>query len=135
MKLINIFRYYWKSIFIVLFVQYLSFTSPTTFDEMPSLEIPNLDKLVHFLMYAGLTTVLIWDFKKHRKSNSNFQFFVLICIVFPILFGGIVEILQSAYFAPRTGDWFDWLADLSGVLCASLWMRLIRPRILSKSVR
>ncbi|HEY5507907.1 MAG TPA: VanZ family protein [Paludibacter sp.] len=134
MKLINIFRHSWKSIFTVLFIQYLSFTSPATFDKMPALEIPNLDKLVHFLMYAGLTTVLIWDFKKRRKSNSNLQFFVLICIFFPILFGGIVEILQSAYFAPRTGDWFDWLADISGVLTAYIFF-LIIPRLLPKRVK
>ena len=131
MKLINIFRYYWKSIFMVLFIQYLSFASPVTFERIPTPPIPNFDKLVHFLMYAGLTAVLIWDFKKHRKSNSSLQFFVLVCIVFPILFGGIVEILQSAYFAPRTGDWFDWLVDVSGVLCALVWMRLIMPRISS----
>ena len=135
MRLLNIFRYYWKSIFMVLFIQYLSFTSPATFDKLPSSEIPNLDKLVHLLMYAGLTAVLIWDFKMRRKSNSRLRFFVLICVFFPILFGGIVEILQSACFAPRTADWFDWLADISGVLCACLAMRFIRPRILSKSVR
>src|ERR1035437_1361012 len=135
MKLVNIFRYYWKSIFIVVLIQYLSFASPVTFERIPTPPIPNLDKLVHFLMYAGLTAVLILDFNKHRKSNSNLQFFVLVCIVFPILFGGIVEILQSDYFAPRTGDWFDWLAEISGVLCAWCGMLLIRPRILSKSVK
>ena len=134
MKLINIFRYYWKSIFMVLFIQYLSFASPITFERIPTPPIPNLDKLVHFLMYAGLTVTLIWDHKKHRKSNSNLQFFVLICIVFPILFGGIVEILQSAYFAPRTGDWFDWLADISGVLTAYIFF-LIIPRLLPKRVK
>jgi len=135
MKLINIFRYYWKSIFMVLFIQYLSFAPPATFERIPTPQLPDFDKLVHFLMYAGLTVTLIWDHKKHRKSNSNLQFFVLICIVFPVLLGGVVEILQSAYFAPRTGDWLDWLFDIGGVLCACIWMRLIRPRILNKNVK
>jgi VanZ family protein len=135
MKLINIFRYYWKSIFMVLLIQYLSFASPATFERIPTPQLPDFDKLVHFLMYAGLTVALIWDHKKHRKSNSNLQFFVLICILFPILFGGVVEILQSAYFAPRTGDWLDWLFDIGGVLCACIWMRLIRPRILNKNFK
>ncbi len=135
MILITIFRHYWKSIFIVVFIQYLSFASPSTFKSIPTFEIPNLDKLVHFLMFAGLTATLIWDFKGYKYSNSNFQFFVLVCILFPIFFGGLIEILQSVYFAPRTGDWYDWLCDMAGVLAAWWVLQWMVPRILRKCLK
>jgi len=62
-------------------------------------------------MYAVLAFVLVLE--ATRKKNIGYYTLV---ILFPILYGGLLEILQHYFFPPRTGDWFDFLANAIGVL-------------------
>lgn len=131
MKLKNLFVHYWKSILVIGCILYLSFTSPSTFKEIPKFE--NEDKLVHLLMFAGLTSMLIYDLKqqvkyKHKASLAS----VMICILFSIFLGGAIEILQPMYFAPRTAEWLDWFSDIGGVFLGWLAMYLLKDRFIFK---
>ncbi|MFZ4726168.1 MAG: VanZ family protein [Paludibacter sp.] len=116
MFIIKFLRLYWKSIAIAIIILYLSFAPPSTFKKIPTFEIVNLDKIVHFLMYASFTFILMFDFFRYNKNNINFRTFVYQCVIFPIIFGGIIEIMQSSFFAPRTGSWIDFMFNISGVL-------------------
>jgi VanZ family protein len=127
MNIINILRNYWKSIAIAIIILYLSFTPPSTFKKIPTFEIVNLDKIVHFLMYAALTFVLMHDFIRHNKNNIILRSFVYQCVLFPILFGGIIEIMQSSFFAPRTGSWIDMMFNISGVFFG--WLLIYLSKI------
>ena len=134
MKFINILLRYWESIIIALGILYLSFAPPSTFKGVPS--FTNEDKLVHLLLYAGLTCVLIFDFRKYAKNNkANTLGFILVCLAFPVFLGGLVEILQPMYFAPRTGEWSDWLSDILGTLLGLLAMYILRlmPKLTNKT--
>lgn len=131
MKLKNLFVHYWKSILVIGCILYLSFTSPSTFKEIPKFE--NEDKLVHLLMFAGLTSMLIYDLNqqvkyKHKASLAS----VMICILFSIFLGGAIEILQPMYFAPRTAEWLDWFSDIGGVFLGWLAMYLLKDRFIFK---
>jgi VanZ family protein len=128
MKIKKFLRTYWKSILIISGILYLSFAPPSTFKGIPSFE--NEDKLVHIIMYGGLTCVLIFDFRQYAKNNPLSSLaFILICILTPVILGGIVEILQPMYFAPRTAEWLDWFSDITGVLLGWLAMKLIVFRV------
>ena len=128
----NFIFHYWKSIIIISIILYLSFAPPSTFKEVPSFE--NEDKLVHLLMYGGLTCILIFDFRQFVKSYRIPRFsFVLICIILPVLLGGAVEILQPMYFAPRTADWIDWFSDIAGVLMGWFAMSFILPKLFNRN--
>ena len=122
---INFIFNFWKSLIITAGILYLSFAPPSTFNGIPTFE--NEDKLVHLLMYAGLTCTLIFDFWKYYKSITYKTLsFILICLVFPIILGGAIEIIQPTYFAPRTADWFDWFSDILGILLGLLFMQLLK---------
>jgi len=124
MKINKFLRTYWKSILIISGILYLSFAPPSTFKGVPTFE--NEDKLVHIIMYGGLTCVLIFDFRLYVRNNPMSSLaFIFICILTPIILGGLVEILQPMYFAPRTADWFDWFSDITGVSLGWLAMKLI----------
>ena len=124
MKIKKFLRTYWKSILIISGILYLSFAPPSEFKGIPTFE--NEDKLVHIIMYGGLTCVLIFDFRQYAKNNPLSSLaFILICLLTPVILGGVVEILQPIYFAPRTADWFDWISDITGVLLGWLAMKLI----------
>ena len=124
MKIKKFLRTYWKSLLIISGILYLSFAPPSTFKGVPSFE--NEDKLVHIIMYGGLTCVLIFDFRLYARNNPLSSLaFILICLLTPVILGGVVEILQPMYFAPRTADWFDWFSDITGVSLGWLAMKLI----------
>lgn len=120
----TLFRY-WESTIITLGILYLSFAPPSEFQGVPS--FPYEDKVVHLLLYFGLTCMLIYDFWKYAKNNKTTPLaFILLCLVFPIAFGGAVEILQPIYFAPRTAEWFDWFSDITGVLIGWFSMHFLK---------
>jgi VanZ family protein len=60
-----------------------------------------------------------------KSTNIKKLDFVLICIIFPALFGGVVEIIQPLLHEPRTASWIDWMADLIGVITGFGCMKLI----------
>ena len=128
MKIINFLHSYWGSILIIAGILYLSFTPPSTFQGIPTFNIKHLDKIIHFLLYSGLSLVLIYDFQKNKRSNIVSVSFVTFCILFPIVLGGLVEIMQQQFFAPRTAEWSDWFSDIGGVLAGWLVMYLLRKR-------
>lgn len=116
------FKNYWKSIAVVCCILYLSFAPPSTFNGIPTFN--NEDKLIHFLMYAGLSCMLIFDFRL-ATNNQNIKIPVgyLLCLAFPALLGGSVEIIQPLYFG-RGGSWFDMSANLLGIASAWIFMNI-----------
>lgn len=103
---------YWKSTTIILLICYLSLSKG---DEFPKLQpFEYFDKIVHFIMYFTLSAVLVYDYKSVKNPKAPIYAYYLLALVFPAFFGGIIEILQGAFFPPRTADWLDWLADIAG---------------------
>ena len=128
MKIIHFILCFWKSILIISIILYLSFAPPSTFNGVPTFEFE--DKLVHILMYAGLTGILIFDFRRYAKTKTmSIIAFILICLLFPVFLGGAVEILQPMYFAPRTAEWSDWFSDITGMLIGWTGIRFITPKL------
>ena len=87
------------------------------------LGIKSGDKYLHFIAYFGLT--LMWYFALKEKINKKvFKFFVPLAI---ILYGIILEGLQSGLTTYRTGDIYDAIANTAGVVVALLlFNRLIK---------
>lgn len=108
----NIF-YFWKSITILAIILYLSFAPPSTFKGIPVFSYE--DKLVHAFMYLVLSGMLVVDYRRSKLPRSNKLSYFIICIILPAFLGGMVEIVQPVFFAPRTASWLDWLADLLGI--------------------
>jgi VanZ family protein len=55
---------------------------------------------------------------------------ILVTIIFPIAFGGIMEYLQYAMTSYRTGDLMDFVYNVVGVLCAVVFSICVtRPLI------
>lgn len=117
---------YWRSFMVVCAITYVSLLRE------PSVVLPSItgvDKYVHGLMYLFLTWVLLWDSMGTRcylgangKDKCPSWKLWLTVIIFPVIYGGFIEILQEKFFYPRTGDWIDWLADCAGVLIGvGLW--------------
>lgn len=99
---------YWKTFLVGGGIAYLSFMR-TTRIQLP--DISHSDKWAHCIMYFALAAVWLWDLTNARVSQTKRIILGLAC---PILYGGLIEILQERFFYPRTGDWKDWVADMVG---------------------
>lgn len=98
------------------------------FAESPKIETRFADKYTHFLMYGGYGIVL-WIESAFTRQHSGILAQCLICVVWPILFGGINEVLQSTLTTTRQGDFYDFLANALGVLFVfPLGWRFLRRR-------
>lgn len=118
------------SLLIILAVAYLSFFRPPSTDLN---EIPNLDKVVHFCMYFGLSVVLWFEFLRgHRQKRVPVWHAFVGAFLCPLLYGGFVEIVQEYGTDYRSGDWLDFAADAAGVVVASLLSYYVLRRYLWK---
>ncbi|MDR1706976.1 VanZ family protein [Dysgonomonas sp.] len=123
----RIFKYTWPPAIVAVIIFYLCCLIPT--NDIPDIEldffIPT-DKIVHFVMYFGLSVVASFNYIYDRKGKIIILKLVAFAILVPIVYGGLIEILQAEYFSGRSGDWYDFLADVLGSLSTlpfSLWFR------------
>ena len=124
--MITFIRNYSLSIFIIAVIIYLSFFTPPKTD-VPT--FPNMDKVVHFCMYGGLTTLLwIQYFWCHRSIKwSHLLIGGILC---PIIMSGLIEIGQSSLTETRSGEWLDFVANTAGVCTATFFSYyILRPRV------
>ncbi|WP_342032615.1 VanZ family protein [Flavobacterium keumense] len=95
----------------------VSFFCLTSSNDIPTVNIPNLDKFVHAFFYFVFTILWFLFFKKQVKKKNQFKFLV-VAVCFSLLFGIGIEILQDKLTTTRSGDCFDVLANLIGTIIA-----------------
>lgn len=129
-------RYTWVPIVISLIILYLCCLIPT--NDIPEVSIDlgiPIDKIVHFLMYFGLSGATAINYIYQKSGRVNMGKLLLGAFLTPILYGGFIEILQHYFFPPRSGDWFDFFADLAGSLAALPIVIIFRNYLIKKRFR
>ena len=87
----------------------------------PSIHVQHIDKVFHFLAYAGLAFLLAWSLPtipRHRILN------ILLAAFIAMSYGVIDECLQIP--VGRTADFYDWLADSLGAVSGLIAYGLMR---------
>ncbi len=80
--------------------------------------IPHMDKIIHFLMFGGLSATILWDYGRITGKSGVRQWLIVgLCCG---AFGFLTEWFQALENAGRSADWKDGLADLSGALLVPL---------------
>lgn len=123
--MLRFFRIYGMSTVLSLFILYLSIVK-----EMPDFHIPTFsfqDKVLHGLAYTVLALALGYELYRQRYTFKEKTMF-LWAIAYPILLGGLIEILQENFFPPRSGEWSDWMADIIGVLIGFFIAKCLFPK-------
>ena len=84
--------------------------------EVPELEdVPFIDKWVHFVMYGALSLAMWLDRAAIRREGMSAAMWVML-LVYPALYGGLMELVQAYCTTYRSGDWLDFYADAFGAL-------------------
>lgn len=110
-------RRYPISMLVILAVIYLSFFRPPSTD-LDS--IPHIDKVVHVCMYFGMSGMLWLEFlRAHRRDRAPLWHAWVGAFLCPVLFSGVVELLQAYCTTYRGGDWLDFAANTAGAALAT----------------
>ena len=83
-------------------------------------QIDNIDKIAHLTFFFGLT-IVAW-LESAGKKQLHFSFWTRFCLIGCVTagLGGLIEVLQATLTTNRSGDWFDFLADVAGVGSAQI---------------
>jgi VanZ family protein len=76
--------------------------------------IPFFDKWVHGALFAILTFLVIFSFRKQSHSCRVYSYSIAFSILTGFVYGGFTELIQMLAGGGRHAEIFDWLADLAG---------------------
>ena len=110
------------SILFIGWLGFIAFLSLFSFSDYGSLDmkIPHLDKVVHAILYFTATLLGCFFLRERSRGEiSRSRAFVYIG-AFLLLYGTVLEVLQLKITEDRSGEFLDFLANLTGILLA-LW--------------
>ena len=117
-------RLYWKAIVWNIFVIVASLMPKNDIPDLNLILIPHLDKVIHFIMYAVLTVLILQKnrifFDKKIQNRS-----LLFTVLYSCFTGFFLEIMQNSFIIGRFFDIFDILANITGTIFAVLFFKVI----------
>ncbi|SHF71463.1 VanZ like family protein [Flavobacterium fluvii] len=86
-------------------------------NDIPTINVPYVDKAVHAVFHFVFTLLWFLFFKKKLDTSNIFRPLV-ISFVFSFFFGVAIELMQKFFTTTRSADVIDELANLSGAALA-----------------
>lgn len=83
-------------------------------DKILFIDFPHIDKIIHFFMYLILSLILLIDIHLYKKKPTSF--YTLSVLTFILIFSGIIEIIQEVFILSRSGSFYDFAANLTGII-------------------
>ncbi len=118
-------KQYYKSIIIGLLILWLSLSGSKSLVPGRMLNIPYIDKMGHFAMYAFFSAMLLMD-SCRWQTERRFNYLILLI---PILFGALMEIMQMTLTTSRQAETLDLVANISGVTAGILLAHIAKKVI------
>ena len=88
-------------------------------NEIPSVDIPGLDKCVHIVFHFALTFFWFLFFSKQLQIEAIFKP-LMYSVLLSFAFGIAIEIAQALFTTTRSADVLDVLANTTGEMIAVL---------------
>lgn len=96
-------------------------------EKVSKINIPHIDKWVHGIIFFVLIYLWQWYFYKHKKHNLS-AVTITVLLVILMFYGIIIEVFQELSPVSRSGDVFDFLADLLGALLGILVFKMFKEK-------
>jgi VanZ family protein len=111
------------SILVAIAIAYLSLAGSDNFNKPLFFNFRGADKVMHFLMYFGFMSIIVFE---NRKNIGKLQI-LLIAGLIPFFYGLLMELLQTWFTQTRSGSVSDMLFNLAGILFSVIIILIIRP--------
>ena len=107
---------YTPAIALTILIPLLSLINPNRLPDTSALHFAGLDKVIHMLMYAVLTTA--WVFALPVKARTSIRWMLSVAFL-SAMYGVLLEICQFLFTTSRSMDMLDAVANLAGALLAA----------------
>lgn len=104
------------SILWALFILFLCLIPGDDINKYNRIDVPYLDKLIHFILYWILGILLVSTIRRSLLFQKKPFAAYTIVIILAVLYGGLIEILQSYSIFSREPDVYDFIANGVGVI-------------------
>ncbi|WP_442902425.1 VanZ family protein [Flavobacterium sp.] len=112
----------------ILWTVIITVLSLVSLNSIPQVDVPGKDKIVHFLFYSIF--VIFWSFSKNKWcSNWNYRL-LIVCLA--IVYGIIIEVLQSVLTHTREADLNDILANSLGAIVGFVCVYCVKNKFFNK---
>lgn len=106
---------YLLTLIVFVAICYLSLDADPFPDRERWFTFPGSDKVVHFIMYGGLTATFCFDY--YRRTTARCKLWLLIvALAGAITVGAVLELLQAHMGIGRSGDYVDFIANSLGAV-------------------
>lgn len=112
----------------ILWTVVITVLSLVSINSVPKVHIPGKDKVVHFLFY--LVFVILWSFTKVKLYFKLKYDFII--VLFAIVYGIIIEVLQSVLTQTREADIYDVFANSIGAIAGFIGFYCVKNNFFSK---
>lgn len=129
----NKLKYSWAPFIVYCTIFYLCCIFIPSSDDSSGFP-PHFDKLVHFFMYFGLTITSAMYYIYDKKQLVNVKQLIAWAFILPVLYGGLIEIIQDQFIEGRGGDWGDFVADTFGSISGIFVALRYRDTLLLKQL-
>ena len=110
-----------------LFIAVLCGMPGTSIPHVSWLELLSFDKVVHASLFFVLTTLsLAGVFNNYHKNYFSAEPIYFITAFTCVCYGGVLELLQGAFFVARSADTYDFVANTFGVIIAAVYFNKIK---------
>jgi VanZ family protein len=116
-------QWIWAAFIFVLHI------APVDTDGVSRFDFPFADKWIHgilFFLLAALSYMV-------RNPKHRFRITLLLIILPCACYGATLEWIQASFTDERSGDVFDWLADMAGVMIGIGAAHLLEPLLTRRS--
>lgn len=116
-------------IYLLVWLSILLYGSLSSPSHLPNLILfKHADKVIHFLMYFGLSFLLVPSLLKDRMSRLN----IFLSFFIAVIFGATMEYFQDIMAQNRTASIFDFIFNCIGSLTGIGFFKLIHNSKLEK---
>jgi VanZ family protein len=118
MKITPALKKYYRTIIWSILMFYALFSPAKALPETGLFNIPHFDKLIHFGMFSILVFFLYLDSEKQPEFK---KFLRLLFLILTPVFSVLSEVIQYYFIVGRSGNIYDFLADIAGLTTGVLF--------------
>ncbi|MGB5459404.1 MAG: VanZ family protein [Eudoraea sp.] len=110
------FKRYGFTIGFICWILIITILSLSSFEDIDTegINIPHLDKLIHFFFYFVAAILGILLIRERTKGQFNLSRAIIITALSVIIYGIIIEVIQDTFTENRSGELYDVLANSLG---------------------
>ncbi len=113
----------------VLYSAIITWASLARFVNPIGLDIEGGDKIAHFGAYFVFANIWFLLFFFSEKLNKNFRQSIVRASLICFFYGILMEMLQNFLTNYRSSEWYDVLANTSGIIFAVLFLKVFENKL------